>query len=311
MTQRILVTGAGGLVGMALTARLRDAGHEVVPLASRADCDLTVPGDVGAVMRFVRPETVLHLAASVFGVGGNLSFPAEVFYRNTLMNTTMIEACHQVGVRKIVAMGSAAIYADGLSQPMQEADAMAGEPHDSEYGYAYSKRAMFAQLKAYAQQYGLSHGFSYGFVIATNMYGPHDKFDPLHGHVVPSLLKKFIDAEASGATVEIWGDGSPTRDFLYVKDAADGLLRILEQGEGAYNLATGTALPIRALVEEIAKHFPGVAYEWNIDKPLGQLQRAYDTTRIRGLGFSPAYDLARGITETVQWLRSNLSEIRQ
>lgn len=305
--RRILITGAGGLVGSALMRNLSARGDEIVALTSRKQCDLTVPSEISALLKFVRPTHVFHLAASVFGVGGNLKFPAEVFYRNTIMNTALIEACHLNGVEKIVAMGSAAMYADGLQQPMRESDAMQGEPHGSEYGYAMSKRTMLAQLQTYKQQYG----HSFGYVIATNMYGPGDLFNPLYGHVVPSLLKKFLDAEQSGEDVEIWGDGTPTRDFLYSADAALGLAAILDHGDGAYNLATGVSIPISTLVAQIAHHFPGVRYHWNVDKPKGQLSRAYDTTKLQALGFAPQHDLQAGIAQTVAWLRENREDIRQ
>jgi len=304
---RTLITGAGGLVGRALVRHLQQAGEDIIALQSRAECDLTVPDAVNALFRDVRPDKVFHLAASVFGVGGNLKFPGEVFFRNSVMNTFVIEACRLVGVSKIVAMGSAAIYSDGLEQPMREADAMTGEPHGSEYAYAFSKRAMLVQLDAYKQQYGLD----FAFVIATNMYGPGDKFDPAHGHVVPSLLKKFLDAEKSGEDVEIWGDGSPTRDFLYSADAADGLARIMASGDGRFNLASGVSIPVHTLVEEVARNFPGVRYYWNTDKPLGQLKRSYDVSRLRKLGFVPQYGLAEGIAETADWLRVNSGDIRQ
>lgn len=303
---RCLVTGAGGLVGRALVENLRASGNEVIALNSRADCDLTNSKDVHELFQSVRPTKVYHLAAAVFGVGGNLAFPGAVFYRNTMMNTNTVEACRQAGVNKIVAMGSAAMYADGLQQPMKEEDVMFGEPHGSEYAYAHSKRAMLAQLKAYQQQYGLS----FALVIATNMYGPGDRFDPQYGHVVPSLLKKFLDAEITGSEVEIWGDGSPTRDFLYSTDAARGLQHIMAKGIGPINLATGKAYPIKSLVAEITKHFPSVPYRWDTEKPLGQIKRAYDVQRASVLGFSPSYSLEQGIAETVEWLRANSLNLR-
>lgn len=304
--EKILITGAGGLIGKSLVRYLSDLGEEIFALRSRADCDLTKPDEVAELFRSVRPTKVYHLAAAVFGVGGNLAFPGDIFYRNTMMNTNVIEACRTSGVNKIVAMGSAAMYSDGLPQPMSEADVMVGEPHGSEYAYAQSKRAMLAQLKAYEQQFDLR----YAFVIATNMYGPDDRFDPEFGHVVPSLLKKFLDAEASGDQVEIWGDGSPTRDFLYSKDAARGLSCIMSDGFGPLNLATGAAVPIRNLVSEICKHFPSVRYDWNPHRPLGQLKRAYNTDRLNALGFRPSYSLKQGIAETVEWLRINSRNLR-
>lgn len=304
--KRILVTGAGGVVGSALTAYLQAQNHEVIALSSRTQCDLTAPSEVNALFQSTRPELVYHLAASVYGVGGNMAFPADIIYQNLLINTHIIEACKAHQVRKIVAMGTAAMYADGLQQPLREADVLAGEPHGSEAGYAWSKRAMLAQLRAYEQQYGLA----YAFVIATNMYGPHDKFDKVYGHVVPSLLRKFLDAERDGGSVEIWGNGTPTRDFLYAEDAARGMVHLMEKGAGAYNLASGTVHTIKELVEEVAKNFPSVAYHWNVDKPLGQLTRAYDVSNMRALGFEPQYSLAAGIKKSADWVRANANDLR-
>jgi len=304
--EKLLITGAAGLVGSAVRNAAGNAGYDVIPLVGRRACDLTVPSDVFALFRYIKPDFVCHLAADVFGVGGNLKFPGQVFYNNTLMNTVVIEASRTVGVKKLVAMGSAAMYSDDVELPMKESDAMLSLPHSSEYGYAFSKRAMLAQLECYRSQYGLD----FGFVIATNMYGPHDKFDTQYGHVVPSLIRKFFDAQRSGAVVSIWGDGSPTRDFVYSLDAAAGILRILDSGSGAYNLATGKSCSIRRLVEIISAHFPGVDYHWDIEKPLGQLARSYDVGRIASIGFSPSYSLESGISETVAWVRDNLNIIR-
>lgn len=303
---RTLVTGANGLVGSALVSHLKAQGEEVIALRSRAECDLVSDAETRALFKYVRPDRVYHLAAAVFGVGGNMAFPGQVFYNNSMMNMNVIESARIVGVTKIVAMGSAAIYADGLTQPMNEGDALAGAPHSSEFAYAYSKRAMLAQLRSYAQQYGTQ----FAYVIATNMYGSHDRFDPKYGHVVPSLLKKFLDAEISGDKVEIWGNGTPTRDFLYSKDAAAGLRRIMEGGSDAFNLASGIAITIADLVVQVASHFPSVEYYWNPERPLGQLSRSYNIDRLRNLGFQTRYSLAEGITETVKWLRANADTIR-
>jgi GDP-L-fucose synthase len=182
---------------------------------------------------------------------------------------------------------------------MNEDDVMLGEPHGSEFAYAYSKRAMLAQLKAYREQYGLE----FAFVVATNMYGAKDRFDTSYGHVVPSLLKKFLDAEKSGGSVDIWGDGTPTRDFLYSADAAIGLQCLMERGSGVFNLASGITHSIHDLVIEIASNFPNVLYRWDTTKPLGQLQRAYSTAKLRQLGFTPSFSLSAGIKLTIAWLR--------
>jgi GDP-L-fucose synthase len=302
VSKRILITGAGGLVGSALTNHLKSTGDEIISLTSRSQCDLTSAEGVEAVFKFTRPTHVYHLAASVFGVGGNLAFPGEIFHRNVLMNTYVVEAARKFSVEKIVTMGSAAMYPDGLKLPISEDHAMFGEPHGSEYAYAYSKRAMLAQLNAYKTQYGMS----FAFVVATNMYGPNDRFDTSYGHVVPSLLKKFLDAEKSGHVVGIWGDGSPTRDFLYSVDSAIGLKLIMERGTGVINLASGETHTIKDLVLEIARNFPSVEYKWDTAKPLGQLQRAYDVCKLHSLGFTPTYSLRDGIKASISWMRDNL-----
>lgn len=299
MTIRTLITGAGGLVGSALVAHLQSKGQEVICLTTRDQCDLTIPSDVTSAFKFVRPSHVYHLAASVYGVGGNLAFPGEVYYRNVLMNTHIIENSKKFNINKIVVMGSAAMYSDGLQQPMVESDVMAGVPHNSEFSYAYSKRSMLAQLMAYKQQYGLE----FAFVIATNMYGPKDKFDVNYGHVVPSLLQKFLNAEKDRSLVSVWGDGSPTRDFLFSSDAAQGLELIMKSGSGVYNLASGHTHTIKELVIEISKNFPGVSYNWDISKPFGQLSRSYDVRKLQALNFVPNFSLSDGVQQTAKWLR--------
>lgn len=294
------------MVGSAFAELAAEKGYDVFSLKSRSQIDLTNPGEIMAIMKYSRPDYCLHFAADVYGVGGNLKYPGRVFFNNTVMNTFIVEAAREFSVKKIVAMGSAAMYSDEVPLPMNEDFVMSGEPHSSEYGYAYSKRAMLAQLKAYRDQFGVD----YGFVVATNMYGPRDRFDPLYGHVIPSLLKKFFDAETSGGVVSIWGDGSPTRDFLYSKDAALGILNILESGSGVFNLATGCSNSIKSLVEIISDYFPGVGFDWDVSKPLGQLKRSYDVSRLAALGFSPKYSLREGIGETVSWMRENIETIR-
>ena len=306
MDKRTLVTGASGVVGQALVDLLRHQGEDVIAIRGRRDCDLE---DSVATRKFfedVRPHQVYHLAGAVFGVGGNIAFPGDAFRRNVLMNTNVVDATRLIEAQKIVAMGSAAMYSDEAALPLNEQEALAGEPHGSEYSYAYSKRALLVQLISYKKQYGLD----YAFAIATNMYGPHDRFDAEFGHVVPSLLIKFTRAQLAGEAVQIWGDGSPTRDFLFAKDAARGLVLMMKAGDGSYNLASGQSVQIKELVAEIARLFPGVHYSWDPSKPLGQLRRSYDVHALNALGFRPAYDLRNGLVETVDWLRSNLGDLR-
>jgi GDP-L-fucose synthase len=303
---RVLVTGAGGVVGRALVNYLTKLGNDVVAIVGRSDCNLEDAAETNEAFKHYAPSNVFHLAGAVYGLGGNLAYPGDAFRRNILMNTNVVEACRQVSVRKIVGMGSAAMYSDGLQQPLVEADAMSGMPHASELAYASAKRALLVQLISYRQQFGLD----FAFAIATNMYGPGDRFEPTHGHVVPSLLRKFDDAQQTGQTVEVWGDGTPTRDFLYSNDAAIALELMMEKGEGVYNVATGQSHSIADLVSAISSHYGGVEFVWNKSKPMGQLRRNYDVSRLRSLGFAPTYSLEAGIAETVEWLKSKPVDMR-
>jgi GDP-L-fucose synthase len=304
--KRILLTGAGGVVGTATEIALRRSGDEIVVLKGRQDADLESFEQTRALFRFVKPTHVVHLAGAVYGVGGNLAFPGDAIRRNLLINTHVVAAASEAKAQKILAMGTTAIYSDEAEQPFREDQALTGAPHGSELPYAYAKRAMLVQLEAYRQQFGLA----FAYAIATNMYGPNDRFDPVYGHVAPSLIAKFAAAAESGDEVEVWGDGTPTRDFLYSEDAADALVLLLEKGDGSYNVASGVSAPVRALVEEVAARFPGVAYKWNVDKPKGQAHRAYDVSRIKALGFAPRHGLQAGVRKTIDWYLANKDAAR-
>lgn len=301
-----IVTGAAGVVGNALAAHLRRKGQEVVALAGRSECNLESFDETMAVFERARPQDVYHIAGAVFGLGGNSAFPGDAFRRNILINTNVIEASRLVGARKVVAMGSTAMYADQEPAFFREETVLDGRPHASEQAYGFAKRAMLVQLESYRAQFGIP----FAFAIATNMYGPHDRFDPLYGHVIPSLITKFVKAQESGDEVQIWGDGSPTRDFLYADDAARGLDLLMQKGEGAYNLATGASRRIVDLVSCLAGQFPGVGYRWDTSKPMGQRSRSYAVERIRQLGFEPSCDLETGIRRTVEWYLANPALIR-
>ena len=305
--ERYLVTGAGGVVGSALVKYLLSLDKDVAAVRTRSDCDLENAEATQNLFIKHQPTHVFHLAGAVFGVGGNLKFPGDAFRRNILMNTNVVEAARISQVKKIVGMGSAAMYSDNLQQPMKEEEVLSGEPHGSEFGYAFAKRALLVQLMCYRQQFGIE----YAFAIATNMYGPHDRFNIDYGHVVPSLLRKFRNARNTGEVVNVWGDGSPTRDLLYADDAASALLRLMNAGEGSYNIASGNVYKISELVNEIAAHFPGVRYEWDATKPMGQLSRSYDIEKLKALGFETTFSLKEGIGATVAWLNENHHSLRE
>lgn len=304
---RALVTGATGLMGTALIAELRTAGDEVIALGSD-DADLRDVEAAEAVLARHRPEIVYHLAARVRGIMGNAGSQGDAFLDNVRINTNAIDAARKAGARKVVAMGSAAIYADTVPLPMQEDSVWAGRPHRSEAGYAHAKLAMLAQLEATCEQWGLE----FAYCISTNLFGPHDRFDERHGHVIPSLISKFHWAMTTGEPVTVWGSGTPMRDFLHVDDAAAAMRQIGETGLGTVNLASGEAVSIRAVAELLAE-IVGYRREivWDRTKPDGQSRRAYDVTRLRALGVGPGRTLRDGLAETYTWFAANADRARR
>lgn len=304
----ILVTGASGLMGRALLDELRrEQAGEIVGISS-ADADLTDVEATRSVFARHRPGLVYHLAARVAGIMGNMRAQGQGYLDNVRMNTNVVEAARQAGATKIVAMGSAAIYSDIVPLPMREADIWAGPPHGSEAGYAHAKRGLLAQLEAYRDQYGLD----YAYCVSTNLFGPYDKFDEQHGHVLPSLISKFHRAVRDGGTVSVWGTGTPQRDFLYVKDAARALRMIGEHVSGPINLATGTAVSIRTVAEQLQQVSgltAGIA--WDRTKPDGQALRQYDVSRLAGLGFRTRYSLQDALAETYRWYDANADLARR
>ncbi len=305
--ERVLVTGAGGVLGTALLSAL-DGRVGALRAPTRADCDLLDEAAVEAVWRDFAPTVVFHLAGRVTGVQGNISFGGQAFYENAKINLNVVEVSRRVGARKVVAAGTTAIYSDLAPIPMREDDLWLGAPHGSEGPYGHAKRAMLAQLEAYKGQYGLD----FGYLICTNLYGPGDRFDEVYGHVVPSLVSRFHRAKRENLpSITIWGDGTPTRDFLFAGDAAEAFIRVAERGSGAFNTATGKSVPIRTLVETLAE-VSGYEGEivWDVTKPKGQLVRGYDVSRITALDWEARVSLAEGLKRTYDWYGANLGSVR-
>ncbi len=305
----IVVTGAGGLVGTALLALLAETGFTNVLAPRSAEVDLRDPVATNAYFLKVKPAYVYHLAARVYGILGNMENKGLSYFENVMINTNVVEASRIARVRKIVAMGSGAVYPyPPPHKLLEEDDIWSGQPHPSEDSYAHSKRAMLAQLVAYKEQYGLD----FVFAISGNLYGPNDKFDIEHGHVTPALVAKFHAAKAAGTTVSVWGNGSAVRDFTHSTDAALALLTVMEKGQGAINIGSGDIRPIRDIVTTLAE-VTGMVDQvvWDASKPNGQEFRAYRLDRLMTLGFRPKVDLRSGLKQVFRWYAENVATARK
>lgn len=306
--ERVLITGAGGVIGHALKKELGDAGYQNVVAIASGDVDLRDQIATERAFDELRPTLVFHLAARVYGIMGNMANRGVAYLDNVRINTNVIDAARQAGCRKIVAMGSTAIYSDRVRLPMSEDEIWVGEPHHSEAPYAHSKRSMLAQLEAYKEQYGID----YAFCVSTNLFGPHDKFDEKFGHVIPSLMSKFQRAADLGQPLTVWGTGKAERDFLFSSDAAYAMRLVAEKHSGAINLATGESHTIRHTVDTLCRisGYQGTV-EWDATKPDGQKLRAYDVSRLKALGFKPRVAFEDALAATYDWYRNNVAIARK
>ncbi len=298
---RVLVTGGGGFVGSHLVERLEAAGHEVVA-ARRRDHDLTSLEDTAQLYEAVRPELVFHLAAEVGGIGANRANPGRYWYANLLMGAHVLEQSRLHGVGKLVIAGTVCAYPKHTPVPFREDDLWNGYPEETNAPYGVAKKAVLVGAQAYREQYGLNSIY----LLPANLYGPRDNFDLESSHVIPALIRKMLEAKDE---VVLWGDGSPSREFLYVDDCVEGLLLAAERYDGAepVNLGTGVETTIRELAETVADvtGFEGEIV-WDTSMPNGQPRRSLDASRAAELfGFRAATALREGIERTVAWFRES------
>lgn len=285
---RILITGNRGFVGRNLWDYLYVQGVKPFPAGT---FDLTERGLVDALFSAVRPDYVFHCAGFVRGIAGNMANQEKAYRINALINTNVVAACLDHKVKKIVALGTVAMYPHGLEGQFKEDLLHFGRLHAAEYGYAAAKRGMLTHLEV--------SGLDWAMPICTNMYGPHDRFDSEHGHVIPALVRKFHEGNPI-----IWGDGAQTRDFLYVHDAVRALVLLMAAGQGAINLATGAAHKLSTVAEELSR-LSGRSYSYDATKPVGQRSRSYDIAQLTALGFAPEYSLTQGLQDTYAWYIAN------
>ena len=302
---RILVTGGGGFLGSHLVERLESDGQEVV-VARRADYDLTAMVDAARMFEEAEPELVFHLAAEVGGIGANRANPGRYWYANLMMGAHVLEQARLHGTAKVVIAGTVCAYPKFTPVPFKESDLWEGYPEETNAPYGVAKKAVLVGAQAYRAQYGLNAIF----LLPTNLYGPRDNFDLETSHVIPALVRKMVESEDE---VVLWGDGSPTREFLYVDDCVEGLVLGAERYDGPepVNLGAGREISIRDLAELVADV---TGYEgsivWDEKKPNGQPRRSVDATRAHELfGFEARTPLRQGIEQTVAWYRSAVAGV--
>lgn len=300
---RVLVTGGGGFLGSRLTERLRADGHDVF-VARRRDYDLTVMDDTARLFADASPELVFHLAAEVGGIGANRANPGRYWYANLMMGAHVLEQARLHGTGKLVIAGTICAYPKFAPVPFSEDDLWNGYPEETNAPYGVAKKAILVGAQAYREQYGVNAVF----LLPVNLYGPGDNFDLETSHVIPALIRKMVEAQARGEDeIVLWGDGTPTREFLYVDDCVEGLLLAGRSYDGPapVNLGTGEEISIGALAGLIrdATGYAG-SIRWDTTKPNGQPRRKLDTTRAEELfGFRAQVGLQDGIARTVAWFR--------
>jgi GDP-L-fucose synthase len=300
----ILVTGGAGFLGKQVVAELMAAGapKDKITVPRSQDCDLRVL--VNCQQAVLNQDLVIHLAAHVGGIGLNREKPAELFYDNLMMGAQLIHAAYEAGVEKFVCVGTICAYPKFTPVPFKEEYLWNGYPEETNAPYGIAKKALLVQLQSYRQQYG----FNGIYLLPVNLYGPEDNFDPSSSHVIPALIRKVHEAQAKGEkSIPVWGDGSPTREFLYSNDAARGIVMGTQKYDAPepVNLGTNFEISIKDLTELICElmGFEGELV-WQTDKPNGQPRRCLDTTRAKeAFGFTARMDLKQGLKNTIDWYR--------
>lgn len=302
--QRIVVTGGAGFLGRHVQTELRERGvrEDCILVPLRAEYDLTRREDVERMYAEMRPTVVIHLAAEVGGIGANREKPGRFFYANMAMGLHLIEQARIVGLDKFVQVGTVCAYPKFTPVPFKEADLWNGYPEETNAPYGIAKKALLVMLQAYRAQYGLN-GI---FVVPVNLYGPWDDFDPTSSHVIPALIRKFVEAKHHGdPSATVWGTGSASREFLFVEDCARGIVRATEAYESLepVNLGAGKEITIRELAERIKEivGFEG-SLVWDASQPDGQPRRCLNTDRAaEAFGFHAEVGLDEGLRRTVEW----------
>ncbi len=315
--KRVIVTGGGGFLGSFVVEKLKERGATDIFIPRKKDYDLTQREAIERLyvdaLKGVDSKNVviIHLAANVGGIGANREHPAEFFYDNMIMGVELMHQAYKHGVGKFVATGTVCAYPKFTPVPFKEDAIWDGYPEETNAPYGLAKKMMLVQAQTYRQQYG----FNAIYLLPVNLYGPRDNFNLQTSHVIPALIRKAVEAsERSDKEMPAWGDGSPTREFLYVEDAADGIITAAENynGDLPVNLGSGYEISIKDLTELVVKmtNFPGKIV-WQTDKPNGQPRRGLDVSRAKELfNWSAQVSFEEGMKRTIEWFKANRDKIK-
>jgi len=305
-SKRVCVTGGAGFLGRVVVRKLHERGVKNVFIPQIEDYNLVELKDINRMLADAKADFIIHLAAQVGGIGANEEHPAEFFYNNLIMGVQLMHRAWETGVEKFVAIGTICAYPKFTPVPFKEENLWDGYPEETNAPYGLAKKMLLVQAQSYRQQYG----YNALFLLPVNLYGPGDNFNPKSSHVIPALIRKCIEAQEAGEEeIVVWGDGSPTREFLYVEDAAEGILLASEKYNDSepVNLGAGSEISIKDLVKMIAKKtgFTGKLV-WDTTKPNGQPRRKLDTTRAsERFGFKAQMSFDEGMDHTIKWFREN------
>ena len=301
-TKRICVTGGAGFLGTHLIRRLKEHGAREIFVPQYPEYDLVREADIIRMIDTAKPDIIIHLAAKVGGIGANREKPGEFFYDNLMMGVQLIHQSWMKGVEKFVAIGTICAYPKYTPIPFKEEDLWNGYPEETNAPYGLAKKMLLVQSQSYREQYG----YNSIFLLPVNLYGPGDNFNTASSHVIPALIRKFLEAQEQGSSeIVAWGDGSPTREFIYVEDAAEGIALATERYNSSepVNIGSSFEISIKDLTETIARltGFNGTI-RWDTSKPNGQPRRKLDTTRAReAFGFEAKTDFEDGLKRTIDW----------